>query len=68
MERMKIVLPQWVRYTHKNGTFAFEFDATRGVIRCVDRGGTVEYDLAARIAEAQQAPNGEIDTTANVTR
>lgn len=59
--------PIWERYLHKNGKFAFEFDATRGVIRCVDRGGTIEYDLAARMAEAQQNPNTAIDNTANTT-
>lgn len=56
-----MVRPQWERYTHKNGQFAFEFDPRRGVIRCVNRGGTIEYDLAARMAEVQ---NGEVDSTA----
>lgn len=54
MERTKMVRPQWVRLLHKNGQFAGEFDVIRGIIRFVSRGGTIEYDLAARMAEAQQ--------------
>lgn len=50
-----MVRPKWVRLLHKNGQFAGEFDVMRGIIRFVSRGGTIEYDLAARMAEAQQA-------------
>lgn len=64
MERMNMVQPKWVRLLHKNGKFAAEFDETRGVVRFVDRGGTIEYDLAARMAEAQQ---GESDNNIQLT-
>lgn len=45
---------QWMRLTHKDGSFAGEFNVYTGVIRFVNRGGTVEYCLAARMYEAQQ--------------
>lgn len=65
-ERVKMVQPQWVRLLHKNGKFAGELNG-RGVIRFVDRGGTVEYDLPTLLATIAQ-DNGEIDTTATPSR
>ena len=65
---MKLVRPQWVRLKHKNGNFAAEFNPTNGVIRFVDRGGTVEYNLADQMVEARTATNAPIDTTATPPR
>ena len=65
---MKMVRPQWVRLKHKNGNFAAEFDPIGGVIRFVDRGGTVEYNLAAQMVEARATANAPIDTTATPPR
>lgn len=65
-EQVKMVRPQWKRFPHANGKFAFEFDALSGQIRCVDRGGTVVYDLAAEIEQARRQVNGTIDVVANV--
>jgi hypothetical protein len=46
---------QWMRLTHKDGSFAGEFNPFTGIIRFVNRGGTAEYGLAARMLEAQEA-------------
>lgn len=68
MEQDELIAPQWIRFTHKNGEFAFEFDPLRGIARCVKRGGTVEYDLVARMAEARRQVAASIDATANSTK
>lgn len=65
MDKVRMVQPQWIRFTHANGKFAFEFDALRGIARCVDRGGTITHDLAAEMAKAQaDAQASDIDTAA----
>lgn len=67
MDKIKMVQPQvgtlWVRLLHQNGKFAGEFDAKRGVIRFVDRGGTITYDLAAEMDKVRQ-DKAASDTTA----
>lgn len=48
-----IIKPKYVRLLHRNGRFAADYDAQRGVIRFVDRAGTIEYDLVALAMQAQ---------------
>lgn len=54
----------WERLLHKNGKFAAEVNWEHGLIRFVDRGGTVEYNFAERMAKAVSAlshPRGAAD-------
>ena len=49
----------WERLLHKNGKFAAEVNWEHGLIRFVDRGGTVEYNFAERMAKAVSAIGAE---------
>jgi hypothetical protein len=53
-----MIKPTIVRLQHKGGAFAAEYDWQRGIIRFVDRGGTVDYDLV-QIAECKRKEQTE---------
>lgn len=50
-----IIKSNSIRLTHKKGGFAAEYDWQRGIIRFVDRSGTIDYDLVKIAEEMQQA-------------
>lgn len=54
-----IIKPESVRLTHKRGGFAAEYDWQRGIIRFVDRSGTIDYDLVKIAEEMRQAQEAQ---------
>jgi hypothetical protein len=49
-----MIKPTIIRLAHKDGSFAAEYDWQRGIIRFVQRRGTVDYDLVALAEDMQK--------------